>query len=91
MTGWNLLRHQSQYQSGTLETALQEAFDAETRLFGGDNRHSKYGNKVSVTATAPTGDRAIILANYNRRATTLNNHLFDRPVEPLDELFVWEA
>jgi hypothetical protein len=71
---------------------LKGAFGSKERLFGDYHpEQSKFGNKVAVTATTPTGDRAIILANYNRRNTSLNNHIFDRQDMPMNELFVWEA
>ena len=88
---WNLFRHQSQYRSTPLEMALKTAFGIDEQLFGGTQQHTRFGNKVAVTATTPTGDRAIIMSNYNRCNTDLNNYLFDRQDIPDDELFIWEA
>lgn len=88
---WNMFRHQSRYRTEPIEIALKGAFGEEQQLFGGLHKLTTYGNKVAATATTSTGDKAIILANYNRRDSDLNNYVFDRQDEPANELFIWEV
>jgi hypothetical protein len=51
-----------------MEEALQEAFGTE-RLFGGIHAvPNSYYNKVAVTGSTGTGDKAVVFTNYNRQA-----------------------
>lgn len=61
--------HHSKYQTKTLESALKDAFTDEIQLFGGEQRprSTTWQVKVAVTATALTGSKTYVLANYNGR------------------------
>jgi hypothetical protein len=83
--------HQSRYQIKTIEAALKQAFQEDDSLFNQERDQHKFNNKVAVTATTPTGERAILLANYNCRSNPDSEYLFDRESNPTRELRVWEA
>lgn len=76
-----------------MEDALQKAFSIDDSLFGQMRDQRKFNSKVAVTATTPTGERAILIANYNRvrRHKQPLGYLFDRESNPAGELRVWEA
>lgn len=57
----------SKYKTKPLEAVLKEAFSvSDQSLFGG--QHSLYNSsvKVAVTSTTEIGEKALLLANYNR-------------------------
>jgi len=90
---FNLFVHQSRYQTKTMEDALQEAFSQDDSLFGQIRDQRKFNCKVAVTATTPTGEKAILIANYNRvrHHNQPLGYSFDRASNPAGELRVWEA
>jgi hypothetical protein len=85
--------HQSRYRTKAIEDALREAFSQDDALFGQIRDQRKFNCKVAVTSTTPTGEKAILIANYNRirRHNQPLGYLFDRAPNPAEELRVWEA
>lgn len=61
-----LLNHGSLYRTTPLTSALKSSL-SDDKLFGGTHRHQTVHTKVAVTSTTQTGQRPVILANYNRR------------------------
>ena len=55
----------SRYKTRPLEKVLKDSF-SEQALFGGTRDRSRSMAKVAVTATRETGQKAVLLANYNR-------------------------
>jgi patatin-like phospholipase/acyl hydrolase len=55
----------SKYKTRPLKEALKEAFQ-DDQLFGGVCEDARYQRKVAVVSTSETGQRAVILTNYNR-------------------------
>jgi hypothetical protein len=101
------MRFGHRYRTRPFEQALQEVFKDEF-LFGGDHDEpSSYFTRVAITATTDTGEKPVILTNYNREMETQRKHLFMnlgmevkkvtasytlvRPDNPKHELKLWEA
>lgn len=69
------MRFGHKYRTRPFEQALQEIFKDEF-LFGGDHdESSSYFTRVAVTATTDTGEKPVILTNYNREMETQRKHL----------------
>jgi len=88
---FNLFVHQSRYRTETMEAGLKHAFGESESLFGQSRDQSLFNNKVAVTATSPTGERAFVMTNYNRRNVSGAGYSFDRESDPANEIRVWEA
>ena len=61
-----------------------------------NNSISRNKARVAVTATNQEGERAVLIANYNRSSKKINDSgrrrdLFLRPRDPAQELATWEA
>lgn len=85
------MRIGSRYKTRPLVETLEEAFKDEF-LFGGPHESpTSYLTKVAVTATTDTGERAVILTNYNRQVEAYPNYNFVRPDKPTQELKLWEV
>lgn len=58
----------SKYKTKPFERILQEAVfsHSDQPLFGGRQNHHRPSVRVALTATSETGERAILLTNYNR-------------------------
>ena len=62
-----MINHSSKYKTKPLEKVLKETFSvSEQPLFGGQHTHSHSWLRTAVTSTKETGERAVLLANYNR-------------------------
>ena len=59
------LNHNGKYKTRPFKEALKEAFQ-DDQLFGGVCEDARYQRKVAVVSTSETGQRAVILTNYNR-------------------------
>ena len=82
----------SKYETKAIETALKGAFSDDQPLFGRRKDQSPLFTKTAVTGTTSTGDRGIIISNYNRRQRRLRKDVdFERPLYAKDEVLVWEA
>jgi len=59
--------HKGKYKTRPFTDALKAVFN-EDSLFGGrcEEGEARYQRKVGVVATSETGQRAVILTNYNR-------------------------
>lgn len=91
--------HSSKYKSRPFHEALQKAL-GNSVLFGGQHlRPGGYNIKVAVTSTNEEGERAVLIANYNRRdpkvaskeMASRKDYDFFRPNKPKKEFRVWEA
>ncbi|MCJ1354083.1 MAG: hypothetical protein MMC33_004070 [Icmadophila ericetorum] len=82
----------SRYKTRPLEKVLKESF-SEQALFGGTRDRSRSMAKVAVTATRETGQKAVLLANYNRphENDDQTHYEFERGEKPENELRIWEA
>ncbi len=57
----------TKYKTKPLEKVLKETFSvSEQPLFGGQHTHSHSSVRTAVTSTKETGEKAVLLANYNR-------------------------
>ena len=57
----------SKYKTKPLEKVLKDTFSvSEQPLFGGQHTHSHSSVRTAVTSTKETGEKAVLLANYNR-------------------------
>ncbi|GAB1318162.1 FabD/lysophospholipase-like protein [Madurella fahalii] len=87
--------HHSNYQTTSLEEALQTAFSEDMLLFGGEHRaeSSILSVKVAVTSFSLTDNKAFVLSNYNRPWGSRNSmdYHFQRPETISEELKIWEA
>jgi hypothetical protein len=55
----------AKYRTKPFEIALKELF-CEDQLFGGACEEQRYQRKVAVVSTCGTGQKAVLLTNYNR-------------------------
>ena len=78
----------SRYKTRPLEKILKDSF-MEQPLFGGPRDRSRSMVKVAVTATRDTGEKAVLLTNYNRSFEKDNKCGFRAATLPLgtDENF----
>jgi len=60
------LNHKGKYKTRPYRDALKDAFNEKDQLFGGICEEARYQRKVAVVSTSETGQRAVILTNYNR-------------------------
>ncbi|KAL8754211.1 MAG: hypothetical protein Q9199_004499 [Rusavskia elegans] len=84
----------ARYKAKPFEKVLQETFTVSGQpLFGGQHNSSQSSVRTAVTATSETGDRAVLLTNYNRshEKDVLSEYWFERADLPEKELTVWEA
>ena len=57
----------TKYKTKPLERVLKETFSVwEQPLFGGQHTHSHSSVRTAVTSTKETGEKAVLLTNYNR-------------------------
>lgn len=57
----------TKYKTKPLEKVLKETFSvSEQPLFGGQHTHSRSSVRTAVTSTKETGEKAVLLTNYNR-------------------------
>ena len=92
------MSHGSIYKTKQFHDALEKAL-GNGNLFGGLREDDTiYTPKVAVTSTDEKGQKAIVIANYNRSSltpeeTTISKSLyeFQRPDDPSLELKYWEA
>jgi hypothetical protein len=59
------LHHHSFYKTRPFETALQDAFGSGA-LFPNGRGYSSPRTRVAVTSATGSGDKAVVIANYNR-------------------------
>ncbi|KAK0515924.1 hypothetical protein JMJ35_001958 [Cladonia borealis] len=82
----------SKYRTKPLEKVLKETFSvSEQPLFGGKQDYSYSSVKTAVTSTKETGEKAVLLTNYNRSHRKDAEYWFERAEQPKNELNVWEA
>jgi hypothetical protein len=95
-----LLLKRSKYETKTLVSALQEAFNQDSVLFRPQAHEPFHRLKVAVTATSSSGSKSYVLSNYNTknsgselgdRQNTGLSYVRYRPDLPGDEIKVWEA
>ena len=82
----------ARYKTKSLEKVLQESFSvSEQPLFGGQYNHWQSSVRTAVTATSETGDKAVLLSNYNRshviddqcKCGTISSEIeIDKPRQP---------
>jgi hypothetical protein len=72
------LRLGHRYRTRPFEQALQEVFKDELLFGGAHDESSSYFTRVAVTSTTDTGEKPVILTNYNRgietQGKTQNEH-----------------
>ena len=57
----------TKYKTKPLERVLKETFSvSEQPLFGGQHNRSHSSVRTAVTSTKETGEKAVLLTNYNR-------------------------
>ena len=57
----------TKYKTKPLEKVLKDTFSvSEQPLFGGQHNHSHSSVRTAVTSTKETGEKAVLLTNYNR-------------------------
>lgn len=84
------LHHGSKWKTTPLHEVLHESF-GDNLLFGGVSNNAKYATKVAVVSTSGTGNRSLIMANYNRQQISDSGYTLETAGR-LDEAFrVWEA
>ncbi|OAP64799.1 hypothetical protein AYL99_00771 [Fonsecaea erecta] len=84
------LNHGSKYRTTPLHEVLQESF-GDDLLFGGRSTAARYATKVAVVSTSGTGNRALIMANYNRQQTSDPGYTLETARVPSEAFRVWEA
>ncbi|OAL40290.1 hypothetical protein AYO20_00026 [Fonsecaea nubica] len=84
------LNHGSKYRTTPLHRVLQESF-GDDLLFGGKSNAARYSTKVAVVSTSGTGNRALIMANYNRQQTSDPGYTLETARTPSEAFHVWEA
>ena len=73
------LNHKGKYKTRPFREALKDAFN-EDQLFGGrcEGAETRYQRKVAVVSTSETGQRAVILTNYNRSQRDVEPGMFEK-------------
>ncbi|KIW97974.1 uncharacterized protein Z519_01558 [Cladophialophora bantiana CBS 173.52] len=84
------LNHGSKYKTTPLHQVLQESFGNHL-LFGGKGHAARYATKVAVVSTSGTGNRSLIMANYNRQETSDPGYTLETASAPNEAFRVWEA
>ncbi|KIX92900.1 uncharacterized protein Z520_11376 [Fonsecaea multimorphosa CBS 102226] len=84
------LNHGSKYRTTPLHRVLKESF-GDDLLFGGRSDAARYTTKVAVVSTSGTGNRALIMANYNRQQTSDPGYTLETARAPSEAFHVWEA
>jgi hypothetical protein len=64
------MRFGHRYRTRPFEQALQEVFKDEFLFGGAPDESNSYFTRVAVTATTDTGEKPVILTNYNRGMET---------------------
>ena len=64
------MRFGHRYRTRPFEQALQEVFKDEFLFGGAHDESNSYFTRVAVTATTDTGEKPVILTNYNRGMET---------------------
>ena len=85
-----LLHHGGRYRTTALADSLRSCF-SDQYIFGGRQDSNVYTNKVAVTATSGTWDKAVVFANYNHDLDEDAHYVFERPEVPEWELKFWEV
>ncbi|KAF2461117.1 hypothetical protein BDY21DRAFT_297819 [Lineolata rhizophorae] len=85
------LRLNIRYKTRPLVQALQQSFKNENLFGGRRDGYTSYHAKVALTSTTETGDKPVVLTNYNRQGEIQPMYEFVRPDDPTHELKLWEA
>ena len=101
------MRFGHRYRTRPFEQALQEVFKDEFLFGGAHDESNSYFTRVAVTSTTDTGEKPVILPNYNRGMenqgkvlllfvrmkvkTVTASYTLVRPDNPKHELKLWEA
>lgn len=76
------LNHGSKWRTRPLHDALRDSLGQE-RLFGGiTDKSAKYATKVAVVSTSGTGNRSLVIANYNREESSDPGYTLETPDKP---------
>jgi hypothetical protein len=71
------------YKSEVLEKVLQDYFGSNESLFGKPALRRPATNKVAVVASGESGERSVLLTNYNREWQLNDDESKKSPVNPL--------
>ncbi|KPI35954.1 Calcium-independent phospholipase A2-gamma [Cyphellophora attinorum] len=84
------IKHNSKWKTTPLHDVLRKAF-GEGLLFGGRSNVANHAGKVAVVSTSRTGNRSLILSNYNRQQMSDPGYTLETS-RSMDEAFkIWEA
>ncbi|KAK1613532.1 hypothetical protein BDP81DRAFT_443725 [Colletotrichum phormii] len=88
----SVANHGSKYKTKPFEALLQDQFQKDRLLFGGNVCCDSMDTKVAITSTATlVRQQAVVLANYRRLGPEGHDYRLVRANRPEQEFKVWEA